>query len=93
VYNELFTAFDTDLAKLKKLLDQQKNKEEQDRLKKIQVIFFPAIKKLFQCKWIDYATIYNLHDTMEKVLILIEQEFLIVFYRNRINLLMILIGF
>ncbi len=37
VYDELFAAFDTDLIKLKKLLDQQKNKEEQDRLRKIQV--------------------------------------------------------
>lgn len=38
-YNELFNACDRDLKKLKQLLEQQKNKDEQLRLKKIQVNF------------------------------------------------------
>jgi hypothetical protein len=36
-YNDLFGACDRDLKKLKSILEQQKNKDEQERLRKIQV--------------------------------------------------------
>jgi myosin-6 len=35
-YNDLNASFDTDLKKLKGLLDQQKNRDEQERLRKLQ---------------------------------------------------------
>lgn len=37
MYDDIFTECDRDLKKLKTLLEQQKNKDEQERLKKIQV--------------------------------------------------------
>lgn len=36
-YNDLFSACDRDLKKLKAIIEQQKNKDEQERLRKIQV--------------------------------------------------------
>jgi myosin-6 len=44
-YNDLFAACDRDLKKLKSLLEQQKNKEEQDRLRKIQEEMLRAQKQ------------------------------------------------
>lgn len=37
LYNDLFAAFDGEFKKLKTLLEQQKSREEQERLRKIQV--------------------------------------------------------
>ena len=39
-YNDLFAACERDLKKLKSLLEHQKNKDEQERLKKIQVFIW-----------------------------------------------------
>lgn len=36
LYNDLYASFDSDLKKLKGLLEQQKNREEQERLRKLQ---------------------------------------------------------